>query len=465
MKTLLALVALSATVVAQEPSPRYEFLARLRRVEELWRTDSAEELREEAAKSISVAQARYAAGDLSGCSSALGAAAGALLGLDQPSWCDSFAVSPIRHICDGADRELLIHFGQRNIVAGTVTLSARLDNSSQVVLWRTIDAEHESGPWEPRVPLLDLPAGDHRLTVSLTRDVDFDSTDRQFVIAIIARRDERLAKLKASIEKLGDKAPALERETAKWTLALLERLARGSTEAHEYPAAQMLDEIEKVVAAAAKGEHWYSMQDAGEHWLVLPLDGANVLTRVLVPDGLTKDNGAPLVLAFHGAAFDEDVWFDGYGAGAGPKLAKERGWLFAAVHSDAEETPQRVEAIAAALANIYPVEAKHVFLLGHSRGARTALRAQVAKPDLYCGVAAIGNALDDGAAKPLANHPLFLAAGDHDPAREAVSAMNKALTDAGSKSTKLTIYPNVEHWLCVQAALPDAFAWFDELAE
>jgi pimeloyl-ACP methyl ester carboxylesterase len=186
---------------------------------------------------------------------------------------------------------------------------------------------------------------------------------------------------------------------------------------------------------------------------------------VLVPAGLSKDKPATLVLALHGAAFDEDTWFDGYGCGASVDLCRKRGWLLAAPHCNADDTPQRVEATIDALAAVYPIDRARVFLLAHSRGAGTALRAYAANSERYRGVAAIGNAVAGDALAALARRPVFLAAGDHDQARAAVEAMNAALVGAGSKSAKLTIYPNVEHWLAVQAALPDAFAWFDSLAK
>lgn len=461
MKALIALVALSSTVLARPQNPRYEFLWRLRQLEQRWAKFQMVERRSKALDFVVKAQSKYAGGDVEECCRALDSGSRALSGAYNGN--DSIKIIPLRRICDSTDAKLDVTLGReyRAETGAHITFTAEAGETELGLddFWFT----ERTGSWGSELSVGDLVPGDHAVILGLF-DGDLDSSTRYVTISIVEHRDERLAALKAGIEKLGDKAPALERETAKATLEVLDRLAHGSKEAHEYPAAQMLEETEKVVAAAAKGERWYSMQDVGEHWLVLPLEGANVLTRVLVPDGLNKDHGAPLVVAFHGAAFDEDVWFDGYGAGAGPKFAKERGWLFAAVHSDGEDAPQRVEAIVAALAGIYPVDAKHVFLLGHSRGARTALRACAAAPERYAGVAAIGNAIEDASAKTLANQPLFLAAGDHDPAREAVTAMAKSLADAGSKTTKLTIYPDVEHWLCVQAALPDAFTWFDTLA-
>jgi pimeloyl-ACP methyl ester carboxylesterase len=468
MKAMLAVIALSAATFAQEPNLRYGFLERLRSLESKWPSISSREsttddlqlkARAQALDSVVQAQAHLAADRIQECCRALDDAG-------RSYKTDAFTTVLQRRLWDRSEPRIMLHLVRLNRwtrVPGRHVIVGIDDGEPHFIFGDEV--WDEPGPWTTDTLALDrVSSGDHKLTIGLISDDTVEGQTGQ-TVSIVEHRDERLAGLKASIEKLTDKAPALERETAKATLALLESLARGSTEAHEYPGARLLAETEQVVAAAAKGERWFTPERSGEFWLSLPIDGASVRTRVLEPEGLSKDKSAPLVVAFHGAAFDEDVWFDGYGAGAAVEACRKRGWIFAAPHCDGSETPQRVEAVIDALARVYPIDTKHVFLLAHSRGAGTALRAQAAKPERYRGVAAIGNALDDASAKALANHPLFLAAGDHDFAREAVTAMNKTLTDAGSKSVKLTIYPNTEHWLAVQAALPDAFAWFDALAK
>jgi len=462
MKAMFAVVALSAAAFAQEPNQRYEFLWRLRQLEMRWHYEVQDNVRAEALASVVKAQAQYASARVQECCAALDDAASSMGGYVVAK---SLSPLPSRRLCDSSEPTLSIWVAVLfPAAAQPVHFTGRLDSDDSTRLDKILGPPATPKTWTASLDLNSATIGDRELALCF-EDGKSTNCQRAMTISIVEHRDERLAALKASIEKLTDKAPALERETARATLALLESLAHGSTEAHEYPGARLLAETEQVVAAAAKGERWYTAERSGEFWLSLPIDGASVRTRVLVPEGLSKDKSAPLVVAFHGAAFDEDVWFDGYGAGAAVELARQRGWIFAAMHCEGEDSAKRVEAVIDALSRVYPVDAKRVFLLGHSRGTRAALRAQAAGAERYCGVAAIGNALDDASAKALANHPLFLAAGDHDAAREAVTAMSKTLTDAGSKTVVLTIYPNTEHWLAVQAALPDAFAWFDSLAK
>ncbi|MCY3001160.1 MAG: alpha/beta fold hydrolase [Planctomycetota bacterium] len=280
-------------------------------------------------------------------------------------------------------------------------------------------------------------------------------------ISIVERRDERLAALAKDIEGAREKAPKLELETAAMLHGLLTSLAKGSTEAHDYPGARLLAEAEQVVAAARKGERWYGPERDGEFFLALPTAKSNVRTRVFVPSGLTRDKPAPLVLGLHGRAFDEDTWFDGYGCGQSVKLARERGWLFAAPRCDGTETAADLTEFVRALGTVYPIDPTRVLLVGHSRGGGTALTALAESPTTFRAVAAIGAALAPSRASELNQRPLFLAVGDRDFARASVEALHTALVAVEHHHTTFRLYPNTEHWLCPTDSLPDVFTWFD----
>lgn len=284
-------------------------------------------------------------------------------------------------------------------------------------------------------------------------------------ISIVERRDERLAALAKDIEAAREKAPKLELETAAMLHGLLTSLAKGSTEAHDYPGARLLAEAEQVIAAAKKGERWYGPERDGEFFLALPTAKSSVRTRIFVPSGLTKDKPAPLVLGLHGRAFDEDTWFDGYGCGQSVKLARERGWLFAAPRCDGTETASDLAEFLRALGTVYPIDPSRVLLVGHSRGGGTALAALAESPTSFRAVAAIGAALAPSRAQELAHRPLFLAVGDHDFARASVEPLHSALVSAETHPTTFRLYPNTEHWLCPADSLPDIFTWFDSQLE
>lgn len=304
-------------------------------------------------------------------------------------------------------------------------------------------------------------SGDVNCKVTLF-DGDFRQFERELVMSFVERRDERLAALAKAVASMPDSAPALERSSAQRLLGLLQALADGAGVLHDYPGARLLAEAEQVAAAAATGERWYGPERDGEFFLALPIGSRALATRVFAPPGMSMDSPTPLVLALHGRVFDEDTWFDGYGDGQAKTMCAERGWMLAAPRCAGDEDAATLDAIIEALAERYPIDREHIFVIGHSRGGASILEALSQAPRRYRGVATIGAALELAAAARLASAPLFLAAGERDFAREGVEAFHKALLAAGTKASALHIYPFAGHWFAVADALPDVFAWFDE---
>lgn len=302
--------------------------------------------------------------------------------------------------------------------------------------------------------------GDTALTAHLS-DGGIPYAITKLTLSIVECRDERLAALTKALETAAAKGPRLELATARMQLALLESLAQGSTEVHEYPGARLLAEIEAVVTAALNGERWYGPEHAGEYWLALPCGATTVRTRVLVPEGLSKESPAPLVLALHGAVFDEDTWFDGYGGGQSAELARQRSWLFAAPHCEGSEDAAWLAALVKALSDVYPLDASRVALIGHDRGGVVALKALAQAPAPWRAVATMGAWIDPSSAQQLAARPLFLGVGENDSLRAAIESLHTSLEAAGAKEATLRSYAHTDRWLCPVDALPDVFAWLE----
>lgn len=384
------------------------------------------------------------------------------------------AMAPYREGDDYANLGLVLSSRLCNRSDGTTSVSAEELYPLSLVhvriccmlpkLGEVSDYEAAEDPWNISLPVsLNLrraECGDVPMEVSLWPG-DFMIPLTTVQISIVERRDERLAALATDIETAREKSPKLELETATMLHGLLTSLARGSSEAHDYPGARLLAEAEQVVAAAKKGERWYGPERDGEFFLALPTAQSNVRARVFVPSGLTKDKPAALVIGLHGRAFDEDTWFDGYGCGQSVRLARERGWLFAAPRCDGTETAADLAEFVRALGTVYPIDPSRVLLVGHSRGGGTALSALAESPTTFRAVAAIGAALAPSRASEISPHPLFLAVGDHDFARASVEALHSALVSAETHRTTFRLYPNTEHWLCPADSLPDVFTWFD----
>jgi acetyl esterase/lipase len=61
--------------------------------------------------------------------------------------------------------------------------------------------------------------------------------------------------------------------------------------------------------------------------------------------------------------------------------------------------------------------------------------------------------------------PFFIGIGRDDFTLPSALRFGEALKQAGVKTVRCREYPDVEHLIIVQAALPDVFAFFDEIAK
>ncbi len=470
----LALLAPLALVQAASPrsDARFEILRRLRAVDASWSRVATPQQREQSSPYFERAQRAWSEGRLSDCARELDASIGVLPSGALSEEFAMFARTPERRLLDRAEPRFRVRFER---LYDTET-------SSLGVAWHEFVAgfrrgELECGRSAPRGPEGSFTAPDSVVVVDASLaeradetlwlwvwDGDWECSKSSLMVSFVARRDERLAQLSSAVNAAREVAPKLELATLERLLSLLNSLASGSTEAHDYPGARLLSEAEQVVAAAAKGERWYGPERDGEFFLALPIGERAIPTRVFVPPGVTKETSAPLVLALHGRVFDEDTWFDGYGGGQAKELCAQRGWMLAAPRCDGDEDAAKLDAIVASLAERYPIDMKRVFVVGHSRGGGSALKALSQAPTQFRAVATIGAALPTDALASITSSQLFLAAGEHDFARVSVEAMHAALAKAGSKTASLHIYPQAEHWLAVTDALPDVFAWLDQRA-
>jgi dienelactone hydrolase len=166
------------------------------------------------------------------------------------------------------------------------------------------------------------------------------------------------------------------------------------------------------------------------------------------------------VVALHGLGVGADAYFEAYGAGRIVKECADRGWVLVAPEGGLAAPP--VAAILEKLAERYPLDARRVFLVGHSVGAGQALA--LAATGKFAGVAALGGG--GKAAKPeaFAGLPTFVGVGDADSlALAGARALRKSL--AGAKRVTYREYEGVEHLVIVREALPDAFEVFDAAAK
>lgn len=457
---LAASPALAGIPQGSGPAPRFEFLRRVRQVESGWGESVSDSYRERAVAAMVRAEQLSFEDDVIGCAKALDEAAGLTQRPQGVAWWNhAWALTLRERLCDRAaveqPAELWLYYKPENMQPPQLTGQFGGNNELDI----DMDFEGLGKSYYCGTLRLDRAAlGDNTLRASIFNG-DFVLSLRTLTVSIVERRDERIAALGTALEAVREKSPALELATARRLHGIVKSLASGSTEAHELPGTRLLEQAEQIAATAAKGERWFGAERTGELFLALPQGDKERPMRIIVPEGGSSDKPMPLVLALHGAVFDEDTWFDGYGGGVIRSLCSTRGWMLAAPRCDGREDSASVRAIVDALAERWPIDRTRVFVVGHSRGGISALNAAAQSSSGIAAVVALGAGLEPSDAEALKSTPLFLAVGDHDFARPRVEAFHAALAKSGSKSAQFMLCKNSTHWLTPGLALSTAFEW------
>jgi len=212
--------------------------------------------------------------------------------------------------------------------------------------------------------------------------------------------------------------------------------------------------VEQELAAAEAGRRPYARR--GEIWRVYRALGMDLPTRQYAPEG---DGPFPLVVAFHGAGGDENMFFDGYGDGTLAKLAYER--KFALVSPPTipfSISPKLFERFLDEVARDIPIDRSRVLLVGHSMGAMAASRLAVASEPLVAGAACIAGFSDSARDRMAAPRAVYLAELDPIFAAERMRASVNGAKDRGL-AIDVSEIKDEGHTLVVDQVLPEAVDW------
>ncbi|MBA4188398.1 MAG: hypothetical protein C0467_10375 [Planctomycetaceae bacterium] len=458
---VIAFLLITPAVVQAQPE-RYELGRRLKAFEAAWEKfdepasrDRALALLPNVTKQFFSFQLGEAGRTLDLATFALGTDVGPAL---ARQWVWSLDARPTTRLVDGAAKELTVTVQPLYSVKGDVPKSLELQ------LWFTnkdvVTVKPEKFPVTMKVPLPSL--GESRgLDRKLYFLADGGKELRPVAIGVsqIADIKERIAALTKAADAW-ERIETLEQATVRDRARLIAGLATGDVPDTDLPAAGLLANAETML----DGKPFFTPAKHGQFWLSVPLGGKKtVACRAYIPKGLDKAKPVPVVVALHGAGVGANTYFDAYGAGRIVKECDDRRWVLIAPESGLGFTAPPVATILEKLAERYPLDAKQVFLVGHSMGAMQAL--DLAASGKFAGVAALGGGgrLREPAA--FAELPLFIGVGDKDSlALAGARSLSKSLTASGAKHVTYKEYPGVEHLVIVREALPDAFALFDKIA-
>jgi len=277
-------------------------------------------------------------------------------------------------------------------------------------------------------------------------------------VASISILDDAAKRLEAAAAPL-EVPRTIEGCTQKGLVDLLERLNEKSFEETNYPASELLAQVEAIRKTPTAKV--YGPTKPGQFWLTLPVgESSTAAVRLLVPEKLDAAKPVPLLIAMHGAGGSENLFFDGYGDGATVKLAREKGWLMVAPRAGFGGAPP-VKEIVAELSKRYPIDAKRIYVVGHSMGAAMAVSVVSADPQLYAGVAALGGSGRFKASEAMKRVPFYVGCGSKDFALPGAKALEASLRKAGVERLEAKEYADIEHMMIVREAIGDVVKFFE----
>lgn len=468
LTVLFFCLLLAASVRAQ--ADRFELGQRMRACETAWETQYNNETRRTAVNHLKQAVQYFFALKLSEAAREMDVARLALRWPNEPTpfarWAESLFVKLDARLIDASEESLPFTLGiayasTDGIQPREPQLRLTLLRGKQVV-GQPFTLTIQRLPLNEKLPLKKLVEADYTLRSEILLNGKLLASSEQ-TLSVAPKLTSRLERLAQSANAL--KSISTDAETARSLQKMLEQLAQKQAPETNFPAARLLAEAEALVQRTALGLPFYGQRQAGQFWLTLTLPSSTVPVRLLVPAAIQSGKNLPLIIALHGAGGSENLFFDGYGAGKLINLAEPRGWLVVAPRGTSGFTPQRASEIIDALAKLYPVDRQRVFLMGHSMGAAQAIATAQATPGRFAAVVALGGGGFVKETDVMADLPFLVAIGKEDFAYPNARKLAYELKKAGTKSVRFKEYADIEHMLIVQEALPDVFAYFDEIAQ
>ena len=222
---------------------------------------------------------------------------------------------------------------------------------------------------------------------------------------------------------------------------------------------QLKQEIEAEIEMLVSGSDPYRLR-GGDFWRTTGSDkaGKRVPLRVYAPQVATEDKAVPLVVALHGAGGDENMFFEGYGAGMIKELADKHGFLVASVSTNTlAAKPERFDQVIEELTNDYNIDPAAVYLVGHSMGAGATSRLAGQRSDTIAAACCLAGG---GRSSSERLSPMLVIAAELDkviPAEAVRSGAQRAI-EAGLP-IEFRQADHYGHTLMVGAVLPEAIDW------
>jgi len=265
---------------------------------------------------------------------------------------------------------------------------------------------------------------------------------------------ERIRKIKVA---KADLAPALDSVIARNALLTDTPIEENTAQLLSDPTV-LAAEVEREIQAISNGHDPYTDR-LGDTWRSIVLQARPLPFRVYAPKAASKRVPLPLVIAFHGAGGDENVFFNGYGAGILKKVADDEGMIVVTpLTSEIARNPAAFASLLGVVSRNYVIDPARIYLLGHSLGAGVVMelgRQSKGKVAALCCISGGGGSVPDKTLPPL----LILSGGLDPLVSSATLAAGVIKLRAGGQNVEIRTFADFGHSLIVGSKLREAVAW------
>ena len=322
-------------------------------------------------------------------------------------------------------------------------------NESNTGLDQHVALAPETGSLEPGSYTIELASGDDQRVELGRYDVVPNSLD-----AIRAANEKRLDRIATDDDAI-EEAIAICR--ARNALLTDHPSDEQSSQFLVDPGA-LVAEIDDEITRLAKGSDPYARR-AGDYWRTVQHRDESIPFRCYAPGDTSTNDPRPLLIAFHGAGGDENLFFEGYGNGIIKQLAEQHGLLIASplTYQFNRDASEKFDALVESLSADYAVDPKRIYVLGHSMGAGTTARLAQQRPEQIAAACCLAGGRRFGTDEL---PPMLVVAAKLDPIAR-FERLKPAVEEAQEAGMPITLreVDNYGHTLVVGAMLPEVVEW------
>ena len=355
--------------------------------------------------------------------------------------------------------------------ASLVLVPVKSEGAGQKTLGAPVAVNPAATPFNTRVALPGVPAGDYTIEVRLAADSEPAAASARgaFVKTLPLHIDtlaESVQRLRARLAKAPKKDGVA---SAEYAMALYERADSGEINPARVNFGEEFAAANGILNALDAGKDPF----AGKHGdsrraYRSAVDQTLQPYRLFVPESYNASKATPLLMALHGMGGDENSLFDSYDNGLLKREAERVGFIVACPKGRDSASMYRGSAeqdvldVMADVQHNYKVDAARIYLMGHSMGAYGTWSIAMNHPDLF---AALGPISGGGSAAGMAkirHIPQYVVHGDDD--RTVPLMQSRNMVEAGKKGGAEIVYVEVPGGSHVSVAAPAFAAMLDFFA-